>query len=135
MAKYRKKPVVIEATQFNYIDNIDGPKTCELAKSLGLSRNGSSLLWEIKTPVGWCIMYSGDWLITDAKGQKHRCGSSIFETTYEPATKYCLDCTHYSYEKDTTLSYCNHPTFATEGHENLEGNFEACGFHQTKTLE
>ena len=43
MAKYRKKPVVIEATQFNYIDNIDGPKTCELAKSLGLSRNGTSL--------------------------------------------------------------------------------------------
>ena len=134
MAKYRKKPVVIEATQFNYIDNIDGPKTCELAKSLGLSRAGSSLLWEIQTPGGWCIMYSGDWLITDTKGNKHHWSHEDFEATFEPATKYCLDCTCYSYEKDTTLSYCNHPTFATEGHENLEGNFEACSFHQTKTL-
>ena len=132
MAKYREIPVVIEATQFNYIDNIDGPKTCELARSLGLSRNGPSLLWEIQTPEGWCIMYDGDWLITDPKGNKHRCARKDFKTRYEPATEYCLDCTYYSYEKDTTLSFCNHPTFATEGHENLEGNFEACNFHQTR---
>ena len=87
MPKYRKKPVVIEATQFNYIDNIDGPKTCELAKSFGLSRNGPSLLWEIKTAEGWRIMYSGDWSITDAQGQN----TVASQTSLKPHTNQPLN--------------------------------------------
>ncbi len=86
MAKYQKKPVVIDATQFNYIDNIDGPRTCELAKSLGLSRNGPSLLWEIETPKGWHIIRSGDWIVTNTQGEKSICKPEPFEILYEPAT-------------------------------------------------
>ena len=84
MAKYRKKSDVVDAIQFNYIDNFDGPKTCELAKSLGLSRHGTSALWEIQTPRGWHIVYSGDWIITNAEGEKLVCEISGFETLYEP---------------------------------------------------
>lgn len=49
---FRKKPIVVEATQFNYIDGIDGQMTVAKATSLGLSRNGSSKLWEIETLEG-----------------------------------------------------------------------------------
>ena len=34
---YRQRVLPVAAIQFNYIDNIDGPQTCELAKSLGLT--------------------------------------------------------------------------------------------------
>ncbi len=54
MAKYRLREQ-IEAHQFNYIDGIDGPKTIQHAKSLGLSRNGDgriSKIWEIRSAVG-----------------------------------------------------------------------------------
>ncbi len=86
MAKYRKKPVVIEATQFNYIDNIDGPATCKLAMSLGLARSiPHSLIWEIETLEGWHIVRDGDWIITGVKGEKYACKPDIFELTYERA--------------------------------------------------
>ncbi len=85
MAKFRKKPVIIEATQFNYIDNFDGPKTCELAESLGLTRNlPYSKLWEVKTLEGHHIVSDGDWIITGVKGEKYPCKPDIFEWTYEP---------------------------------------------------
>ena len=83
--KFRKKPVVIDAIQFNYIDGINGLKTIALAQSLGLSRNGSSLLWEIETLEGWHIVKDGDWIITGVKGEKYACKPDIFELTYEPA--------------------------------------------------
>lgn len=86
MTKYIKKPIVIEATQFNYIDNIDGPQTCALAKSLGLSRNRPHSLWEIETLEGWHMVSPGDWIITGVKGEKYPCKPDIFEMTYEPAT-------------------------------------------------
>lgn len=82
--RFRKKPVVIEAIQFNEIDGIDGLETCKLAKSLGFSRNGPSLLWEIKTLEGWHIVSNHDWIITGVKGERYPCKPDIFELTYEP---------------------------------------------------
>ena len=81
--KFRKKRVVIDAIQFNYIDNIDGLKTCEMAKSLGLSRNGASLIWEIETLEGWHIVRNGDWIITGVKGEFYPIKDDIFRETYE----------------------------------------------------
>ena len=75
--KFRKKPVVIEATQFNYIDEINGLKTIAMATALGLSRNGSSKLWEIETLEGWHIASNGDWIITGAKGERYPCKPDI----------------------------------------------------------
>ena len=83
--KFRKKPVVIEAIQFNYIDgDCDSLQTIALATALGLSRNGSSKIWEIETLEGWHIVSDGDWIITGVKGEKYACKPDIFELTYEP---------------------------------------------------
>ncbi len=79
---YYKKPETVMAVQFNYIDNIDGPKTCELAKSLGLVRNGPSLLWEFNTSQGWRIVPSGYWIITDILGSKFLRNAEAFEWEY-----------------------------------------------------
>ncbi len=79
---YHKKPETVEAIQFNYIDSIDGPKTCELAKSLGLTRRGSTLLWELKTYQGWRIVRSGFWIITDILGSKFLRNADAFEREY-----------------------------------------------------
>ena len=81
--KFRKKPVVIEATQFRYIDGIDGNETICLATVLGLSRICSSKIWEIETLEGWHIVSDGDWVITGVKGEKYACKPDIFEQTYE----------------------------------------------------
>ena len=87
MSKFRKKPVIIEASQFNYTD-IDSPETIALARKLGLSRNEShSKLWEIKTLEGWHIVSNGDWIITGVKGEKYPCKPDIFEATYELVEK------------------------------------------------
>ena len=59
MAKYRKKPVVIEATQI----------TEEL---------------KIETLEGVMIGKVGDWLITGVNGEKYPCKNDIFQKTYEP---------------------------------------------------
>ena len=83
--KFRKKPVVVEATQFNYVDgDCDSLQTIALALALGLSRNGSSKIWEIETLEGWHIVSDGDWIITGVKGELYPCKPDIFELTYEP---------------------------------------------------
>ena len=49
------------AFQFKFIDGINGHKTQELAKSLGLSQHGMSELWETETSFnGWKIVGHGD---------------------------------------------------------------------------
>ena len=59
MAKYRKKPVVIEAFQ-----------TQEPV--------------EIKTLEGTMRADPGDWIITGVKGERYPCKPDIFAATYEP---------------------------------------------------
>ena len=59
MAKYRKKPVVIEAYQTKK------PLT-------------------IPTLEGIMCVNIGDWVITGVKGEKYPCKPDIFEATYEP---------------------------------------------------
>ena len=59
MAKFRKRPVVIEAT-----------------------RVGAKV--EIQTREGTLFAYPGDWLIRGIEGEIYPCGDSIFRQTYEP---------------------------------------------------
>ena len=63
MIKCCKKPTVYTAERFFYVDGIDGHKTSEEACRLGLSTNGSSKLWEIKTVFGWKLVDHKDWLL------------------------------------------------------------------------
>ena len=84
MAKYRKKSVVIDAIQFEYRDGCDGPLTCDLAETLGLSRNGPSKLWEVLTSKGWRIVEHSFWIVTDPNGEKRVFGPGLFEALFEP---------------------------------------------------
>jgi hypothetical protein len=60
MAKFRKKPVVIEAVRH------DGPEPMP-----------------IKTLEGTMLAQPGDWIITGVKGERYPCKPDIFAATYE----------------------------------------------------
>jgi hypothetical protein len=74
MSKYRKKPVVIEATQF--FKRGDHPAVREFMLS-GMSVFG------VDTLEGGHIVTPGDWIITGVKGEHYPCKPDIFEMTYE----------------------------------------------------
>lgn len=111
MAKYRKKPVVIEATQ--WLRNGDHPKDdCEFMQD----RNGAFLSegkmvryfrrpdvpgdrgcdhcgrpmndhgW-IDTLEGGHVACPGDWIITGVKGETYPCKPDIFTATYDPVDR------------------------------------------------
>lgn len=66
--KYRKKPVVIEATQ--WFKDGDHPAVTDI----GL----------IATLEGNMHVTPGDYIITGVKGEHYPCKPDIFELTYEP---------------------------------------------------
>lgn len=81
MAKYRKKPVVIEAEQFfpdvrpwpeGVVEKDDGP------------RNFTTIYW-IDTLEGGHVVSPGDYIITGVQGERYPCKPDIFEATYESA--------------------------------------------------
>ena len=73
--KFRKKPVVIEATQ--WFKHGDHP-----AVKMDYMYNG---LPYIHTLEGDHIVTPGDWIITGVKGEHYPCKPDIFEMTYEVA--------------------------------------------------
>ena len=74
---YRKKPVVIEATQF-WINSPDGWPAGVYKDSE--SRTG----YRIGTLEGAHDVTEGDWIITGVKGERYPCKPDIFAATYEP---------------------------------------------------
>lgn len=82
MAKYRKKPVVVEAVQFN------GEMTPELDGFLGKAKYtfyrapGGNVL-EINTLEGTMRASQGDYIIRGVHGEYYPCKPDIFEKTYE----------------------------------------------------
>lgn len=85
MAKFRKKPVVIDAEQYapgmedgweyegRYHDK-SGP----VPRAMGRKP-------AIKTLEGYHVISPGDWVITGVHGERYPCKPDIFEKTYEPA--------------------------------------------------
>ena len=72
MAKFRKKPIVIEAVQ--WFKSGDHPAVAALSKSnLGI----------ISTLEGPLYVTPGDWIITGVKGENYPCKPDIFKATYE----------------------------------------------------
>lgn len=78
--KYRKKPVVIEAVQYDPNDQIvavrflggpDGPWS-------------NNLGFRIHTLEGDMLVKPGDWIIKGVQGEFYPCKPDIFEATYEP---------------------------------------------------
>lgn len=79
--KYRKKPIVIEATKFE--PPVIGNLTVYLAK-IGVSHDlESPTHYSIPTLEGKHEVTPGDWIITGVKGEKYPCKPDIFELTYE----------------------------------------------------
>ena len=85
--KFRKKPITIEAEQF------DGTIAC----AARLAEKYASNVWPDTTPDGTFLgrmivgtlegrmkVSPGDWIITGAKGERYPCKPDIFEATYDP---------------------------------------------------
>ena len=73
MAKYRKRPVVVEAEQFfpgvePWPDGVKG---------------AAGYIFWIETLEGDMDVSPGDWIITGVKGERYPCKPDIFELTYE----------------------------------------------------
>ena len=90
MARFRKKPVVIEAYEFH---NRVGPDTRPAwiieAVAAGVVAFHPSLdapgFLTIDTLEGQMRADSGDWIIKGVKGELYPCKPDIFEATYDPA--------------------------------------------------
>jgi hypothetical protein len=90
MAKYRKKPVVVEAVQYkgngSLVDVGDGVpdwiwKALE-TKTLESTNGADPFI--IHTLEGDMIVNNDDWIIKGVKGELYPCKPDIFEVTYEP---------------------------------------------------
>jgi hypothetical protein len=75
--KFRKRPVVIEATQFY-------PETQPWPEGV-YSAGGPHTVpcWAIGTLEGKHEVTPGDWIITGVAGERYPCKPAIFEATYE----------------------------------------------------
>jgi hypothetical protein len=80
--KYRKKPVVVDAYQWDgeFTDDLirlEDDGFCDICNKPRYEHG-----W-IKTLEGGHIVCPGDWIITGVKGEKYPCKPDIFQETYE----------------------------------------------------
>ena len=91
---YRKKPVVIEAVQYNG-DNLQEvldftgkhPKWHEWFGTFEIYQtyvNSDNKIFKILTLEGAMEASPGDWIIRGVQGEHYPCKPDIFEKTYEP---------------------------------------------------
>lgn len=87
MPRYRKKPVVIEAVQFNGVD--DYLDICEWIRKSGGTLAPEEVV-EFRTPImlintleGTMAANKGDYIIKGVNGEFYSCKSDIFLKTYE----------------------------------------------------
>ena len=90
MAKYRKKPVVIEAWQFTRPNYTISKEPFWLKEAI---QNGAVTLWSqyggdviggaVETLEGRMTVSEGDYIIKGIKGEYYPCKPDIFEATYE----------------------------------------------------
>ena len=84
MAKFRKKPVVIEAVQWD--GSADTANTF-IGEAFGTdwlyAEDGAAII--IPTLEGQMRGELGDWIIKGVKGEHYPCKPDIFAQTYEPA--------------------------------------------------
>ena len=92
MAKFRKKPVVIDAVQIEKRMDILSPDWWTLAVMSnkvilhGMGKFTRDQPWvEIHTLEGIMRGNAGDWIICGVQGELYPCKREIFEATYESA--------------------------------------------------
>lgn len=78
--KFRKKPVVIDAVQFDgTLASVESMMIPSCSQDLG------SNTLEIETLEGVMTAQPGDWIIKGVKGEFYPCKADIFAATYDPA--------------------------------------------------
>lgn len=77
--KYRKKPVVVEATQWFKMG--DHPAVF-IKRAFGVPI--------VETLEGLHVVTPGDYIITGVKGEHYACKPDIFEMTYEPVEEQAM---------------------------------------------
>ncbi len=87
MAKFIKKPVAIEATQWNVGDD---PLPCMNPYSKGLIQQFPHYkgFYFIETLEGTHHVSDGDYVITGVQGENYPCKPDIFEQTYYTDQEY-----------------------------------------------
>jgi hypothetical protein len=95
MPKFRKKPVVIEAEQFNgnngghiRVWSSDAVIASPVLEPTEDNPTGSYL--QIKTLEGVMTAIVGDWIIKGVKGEFYPCKPDIFEATYDPVIEFTI---------------------------------------------
>ena len=79
MAKFRKKPIVIDAVQFTGSNDKECLLFCPIARDI--EDNKPNLV--IPTLEGDHLCSVGDWIIKGVNGEFYPCKPDIFEKTYE----------------------------------------------------
>lgn len=92
MAKYRKKPVVIEAICWSpHLKAIEVPAWLTLVGGHGVKPGSADNVLtddgclHIRTLEGVMVANPGDWIIQGVQGELYPCKPDIFAATYEPA--------------------------------------------------
>lgn len=80
MAKYRKKPVVVEAVQYWREENIH--EVLDFANK-GMFYDLKTNEYYVKTLEGDMKVSKGDYIIKGVQGEFYPCKPDIFEQTYE----------------------------------------------------
>lgn len=84
MSKFRKKPVVIDATQWHG-DNWPEIAAFHRGDAFTTTRRPDGLReLNIATLEGTMVASPGDWIIRGVKGEVYPCKPDIFAATYEP---------------------------------------------------
>ena len=91
MAKYRKKPVVIEALQFETNNEAGDKNMNEIVAFINQGKraddrhgwhNGTDIM--VQTLEGVMTANVGDYIIRGVKGEFYPCKPDVFDMTYEP---------------------------------------------------
>ena len=90
MARYRKKPVIIEAVQFNGFNKENGQVDLSERPEWLINEFGKKIIFfdkrntlTIKTLEGNMTVNIGDWIIKGVNEELYPCKPAIFEKTYE----------------------------------------------------
>lgn len=86
MAKFRKKPVVIEAWQNDGVDALPSWLSDALKKGEVWFSGSPRGHFTIKTLEGEMRADYSDWIIQGVKGEIYPCKPDIFAATYEPVS-------------------------------------------------
>lgn len=87
--KFRKKPIVIEATQ--WFKDGDHPAV-KVMNTYDKKKISPGIIYVGKMPYvetleGRMFVTPGDWIITGVQGEHYPCKPDIFEMTYEPVVQ------------------------------------------------